>query len=184
MAYDDAYEPPPSTVRTLIEAANRGKKKVVISCDANAHHTIWGSTDINTRGESLFNYIIGTNLEICNKGDVPTFITVNRREVLDITLATKIDGFMVEGWRVSSEPSFSDHCMILFNVKFSCSTVNSYRNARKTDWIRFREVAANKLETEPLESMRTGREIDNAVNTLTNALTEAFERTCIVSKAG
>jgi len=49
-------------------------------------HTQWRSTKTNERGELLYDYILQSNLFICNKGNDPTFITRNRREVLDITL--------------------------------------------------------------------------------------------------
>jgi hypothetical protein len=61
---------------------------LIISCDVNSHHTSWGSTNINNRGESLFNYIIANGLDIMNKGNRPTFVTCNRQEVTDITIAT------------------------------------------------------------------------------------------------
>jgi hypothetical protein len=40
---------------------------LVIGCDANAHHTSWGSTNINNRGESLFNFIMANGLDITIK---------------------------------------------------------------------------------------------------------------------
>jgi len=33
---------------------------------ANAHHNVWGSSDINDRGESLLDFILSTNLYIAN----------------------------------------------------------------------------------------------------------------------
>jgi len=47
----------------------------VISCDANAHHTQWGCPNSNDRGKSLFDFILNSNLFLCNRGNVPTFIT-------------------------------------------------------------------------------------------------------------
>ena len=52
------------------------------------HNVIWGSSNDNSRGEHLLEYIILTNLEICNIGNLPTFIVANRQEVIDITLAS------------------------------------------------------------------------------------------------
>ena len=69
----DEDEPPPLAVRTLVDWCRTRGHDVVIGCDANAHHTLWRSTDINTRGESLLNYILSSNLSICNKGNRPTF---------------------------------------------------------------------------------------------------------------
>ena len=49
-----------------------------------SHHTIWGSTETNGRGELLLDFILSTNLCI---GCKPTFITRNRQEVIDIHLS-------------------------------------------------------------------------------------------------
>ncbi|XP_044759043.1 uncharacterized protein LOC123316850 [Coccinella septempunctata] len=46
----DTMFPPPNEVRKLV-AFCRGKNlQLLVACDANSHHTTWGSTDINERG--------------------------------------------------------------------------------------------------------------------------------------
>jgi hypothetical protein len=41
-------EPPPSKeVKDIIEYCHSRKKQLIIGCDANAHHTLWGSTGVN-----------------------------------------------------------------------------------------------------------------------------------------
>ena len=69
----------------------------IIGCDANAHHTIWGSTDTNSKGEYLAQFIYTNNLEVINipnrdknEGNKYTFVTGNRQEVLDLTLASPV----------------------------------------------------------------------------------------------
>ena len=59
--------------------------QLIVECDTNAHHIIWGSMDINPRGECLMEYtrMVSTNLSILNKGNEPTFIISNRKEVID-----------------------------------------------------------------------------------------------------
>jgi hypothetical protein len=61
---------------------------LIIGCDANSHHISWESTNVNNRGESLFNYIMANWLDIMNRGNSPTFVTSNRQEVTDIRVAT------------------------------------------------------------------------------------------------
>ena len=82
---------------------------LIIGCDVNAHHTSWGSADINNRGESLFNYIMANGLDIMNKGNRPTFVTTNRQEVIDVTIATLHAGNFIKDWYVSEEVNCSDH---------------------------------------------------------------------------
>jgi splicing factor 45 len=53
-------EPPPNKeVRDVIELSHNRKKQLIIRCDAKAHHTLWGSTSTNPRGESLMEGISG-----------------------------------------------------------------------------------------------------------------------------
>jgi len=66
--------PPDALVRGLAEECGKLRKGLVIGCDANAH-TQWGCPNNNDRGESLFDFIVNLNLFLCNRGNVPTFIT-------------------------------------------------------------------------------------------------------------
>jgi len=51
---------------------------LIIGSDANAHHIIWGSSDINVRGTSLMEYLSSTNLDILNIGNRPTYARSDR----------------------------------------------------------------------------------------------------------
>jgi hypothetical protein len=79
---------------------------LIFGCDANAHHIIWGSMSINPQ-ECLIEYLAQTN--ILNKGNEPTFIISNRKEVTDLTLVTDKTADLVSNWHVFDEISFSDH---------------------------------------------------------------------------
>ena len=61
----------------------------IVGTDANAHHTIRGSTDINLREEDLLAYCVSADLNFCNIGNTPTFRTITREEVLDLTLVNR-----------------------------------------------------------------------------------------------
>jgi hypothetical protein len=44
----DSEEPPPSKgLREVVDYYSRNKLQLIVGCDANAHHIIWGSMDIN-----------------------------------------------------------------------------------------------------------------------------------------
>jgi hypothetical protein len=89
---------------------------LIFGCDANAHHTSCGSTNINSRGESLFNYVVANGLDLKNKGNSPTFVTSNRQEVIDIKIATLYAGNFIKDWHVTEEVSHSDHRCIRLTV--------------------------------------------------------------------
>ena len=77
----------------------------VVGTDANAHHTIWGSSNINPRGEDLLAYCGSAELNFCNVGNKPTFRIKTREEVLDLTLVNRCAWNRVIGWHVSHVPS-------------------------------------------------------------------------------
>ncbi|XP_045471711.1 uncharacterized protein LOC123678624 [Harmonia axyridis] len=130
----DAISPPSEEVQRLIEWCRREKKQLILGCDANAHHKVWGSTDINHRGEDFLDFLFSSNIEIENVGNSPTFMNAIRREVIDLTLAIPFIAGMVKNWRVSEEPSILDHMAIEFNVEATASADVECRIPRKTDW--------------------------------------------------
>ena len=81
----------------------------IVGTDANALHTIWGSSDLNPRGEDLLAYCVSADLNFCNVGNKPTFRSKTREEVLDLTIVDWCAWDQEVGWHVSNELSFSDH---------------------------------------------------------------------------
>ena len=56
---------------------------LIVGCDSNAHHTAWGSTNCNGKGESLLEFFNSLNLGILNRGNESTFCNASRQEVID-----------------------------------------------------------------------------------------------------
>jgi len=104
--------PPAALVRGLSEECEKLKSGLVIGCDANAHHTQWGCPNNNDLGKSLFDFVLNTNLFLCNRGSVPTFITKACQTIVDLTLVSDSLVGAVKNWAVSDEHSFSDHRFI------------------------------------------------------------------------
>ena len=83
----------------------------------------------------LVDYLITTDLDILNIGTTPTFRNSVREEVIDITLCTGSILGKVKKWRVSDEPSLSDHMQIVYELEsHACSGPTWTRNSRKTNW--------------------------------------------------
>jgi hypothetical protein len=61
-------------------------------------------------------YLVSSNLNILNLGNVPTCVIHNRTEVIDLTLGTNRMGNLVSNWHVSDEPSLSDHRYICIQI--------------------------------------------------------------------
>lgn len=109
-------EAPPLEVTRLVQYCKNKKLLFLIGSDANAHSTQWGSTGDNQRGVDLMEWICEYNISVLNRGNVPTFCTAARREVLDVTMCCSKMEQSVDGWHVSQEESLSDHKHILFDV--------------------------------------------------------------------
>ncbi|XP_045460460.1 uncharacterized protein LOC123670918 [Harmonia axyridis] len=177
----DAISPPPEEVQRLIEWCRMKKKQLILGCDANAHHKVWGSTDINHRGEDLLDFLFSTNIEIVNVGNSPTFMNAIRREVIDLTLATPFIAEMVKNWRVSEEPSMSDHMAIEFNVEATAPADVECRIPRKTDWELY--IAHMSSDLKGLKyNISSNENLENASAHFTSCLKRAFENSCPLRK--
>ena len=176
MPFDSIEDPPPEMLRKLVDFCIQKNYQLIIGADANSHNTAWGSTDTNNRGDKLLDYIVSTDLHVCNVGDKPTFSIANRQEVIDITLASKGIERKISGWRVSEKENFSDHNTIHFSILTECKgQLESYRNVRKTDWTLYKSILTencnqiNFLETDSLE-VHTDK--------LTDSITNAYLDSC------
>lgn len=91
--------PPEEARRFVLETKN---KTLLLGCNANERHSLWGSSETNDRCESFYNFIIKTNLTVCNKGNTPTFTFSSteyfRRwsEVIDVTLLSENSSVRVD----------------------------------------------------------------------------------------
>ena len=92
---------------------NNEQIPTIAGTDANAHPTIWGSSDINPRGEDLLAYCVRADLNFCNVGNKPTFRTKTREEVQDLNLVNRCAWDRIVGWRVSNVLPFSNHMYII-----------------------------------------------------------------------
>lgn len=109
-AYLPGDEDVPATeLNSLVESCEREELGLIIAADSNAHHTLWGNADTNTRGEDMLNFIFSNNLTLLNNGSEPTFINARSQTVIDLTLATADLSNYIQEWHVSDELSCSDH---------------------------------------------------------------------------
>jgi hypothetical protein len=116
LPYDSEDLPPSRELEELVRYCENKNLYLTVGCDSNAHHTVWGSTNCNDRGEVLVEFLNSFNLEILNQGNEPTFCSGYRQEVIDITLGSFELLESITGWEVSLEPSLSDHRHILFTL--------------------------------------------------------------------
>ncbi len=72
--------------------------KLFTGCDTNSRQTVWGSLDVNSRGEDLCKYLMAQELLVLNKGKTPTFVTSVGQEILDLTIYSLGLQRLVWGW--------------------------------------------------------------------------------------
>lgn len=177
--HDTDNTPPPTEVRNLVEYCYRKELELLIGCDANAHHTLWGSTDTNDRGTELLDFIIENELTLYNVGGAYTFETRTRKEILDLTFGTLS---FVKDWEVSKQTSFSNHKYIRFNIRTSFGKVeNTYRNPKRTDWVKFKTLVAEKMGKANLNFDNVS-DIESSVYNIENILISSFKKTSPIRK--
>ncbi len=53
--------PPSNEMEQIVSFCEWRQKHLIIGCDANAHHTVWGCQDVNIRGQNLLDYLVTTD---------------------------------------------------------------------------------------------------------------------------
>jgi hypothetical protein len=161
----------------LVAGCRADGSHLVIGCDANVHHTTWGSSNINRRGESLFNFITANDLDIMNKGNRPTFVTCNRQEVIYIIIATFYAGNFIKDWHVTEEVSCSDQRYIRFNITRTDCSVEFYRNPRRTVWESFSTDLPGYLRGME-DSITNFTDVETAARQFKDAIISAYNDNC------
>ena len=63
----DIDDAPSDLVNKLVSFCKQQNYQFIIGSDANAHHTVWGSTNINDRGERLLKFLCSNIIEILRR---------------------------------------------------------------------------------------------------------------------
>ena len=139
-------KPDPAVIpKELLSFSDRDKIPTVIATDTNAHHTVWGSSNVNTRDMDLLMYCASAKLHFCNVGSKPTFRTRKREEVLDLILTHRNAENRLSDWHVSDVSSFSDHMYIRFRVQSGTKRTKMIRNVRRTCWNKYAKELDHRL---------------------------------------
>ena len=181
-----AEEPaPPNLLKDLLVFTENEQIPTIVGTDANALHTIWGSSDINPRGEDLLAYCASADLNFCNVGNKPTFRTKTREEVLDLTLMNLCAWNRKVGWHVSNMPSFLDHMCIRFQVKSRIQKqAKMFCNICQTCWNKYVNELEQKLSQQTLRPVPSSKEdIDVLANMVHSVITKPYEAACPMRKS-
>ena len=100
---------PSDSLKALVEDGNLGGSGLIIGCDSNSHHALWGSRTTDNRGHDLLEFLVNSGLDVVNRGTEPTFSNSRGETLIDITVCTPNLNDLIQNWRVSYEDSLSDH---------------------------------------------------------------------------
>jgi hypothetical protein len=53
-------------LKGIVSFSQEKEISIIIGCDSNSHHVIWGGTHTNSREAALIEYLYGSHLEILN----------------------------------------------------------------------------------------------------------------------
>ena len=174
MPYNSRQPPPSQLTKDLVNFCEQHNWKLIIGSDANSHNVMWGSSDDNSRGEHLLEYIVSTSLEICNVGNSPTFIVANRQEIIDVTLATMNIMDHINNWQVIGDMK-SDHRPITFDVVGEYeSHSDTYRNIRKTRWDKYKRELNSQMGNVDINNDN----LDDLTGLMNEAITKAYHESC------
>ncbi|XP_035218099.1 uncharacterized protein LOC118191411 [Stegodyphus dumicola] len=100
----------------------------IIAGDFNASSSLWGARGENERGRKVLDFISESRLVVINSEESPpTFFTTRAEGWPDLTLASFPLAHLISNWRVSDTLTFSDHRLILFEVKLPGIYYTQYR---------------------------------------------------------
>lgn len=122
---------PTSTIQNVNHCKSSGRQ-LITRCNANAHHILCESTDINPR-KSLVEYLVTSNLDVLNRENKPISL-ISHRQVIDLTLWTYHIGNLVRDWHICDKPSLSNHRYVLFQVWNEHVDKITFHDTKRTDW--------------------------------------------------
>jgi hypothetical protein len=86
--YNSEDTPPSKEFKELMRYCENENLYLAVGCNSNAHNSVWGSTNCNSREKDLVEFLNSSKLEILHQGNEPTFCSGSRLEVIDITLGS------------------------------------------------------------------------------------------------
>ncbi|KAJ8961489.1 hypothetical protein NQ318_014737 [Aromia moschata] len=171
-------ESPPRELSDLIRYCEGIGLPLLVGCDSNSHHTMWGDKEVKPKGRMLLEFLTLSGMQIANRGSVPTYFTPERQSVIDLTLCFTELLSRVVSWRVSLEVSLSDHKHIFFELDESTQLIeNGCRNPRATQWDLYLEDLKGRLIGIP-SRYESEADVEVVLNRLNSAIVESFEANC------
>jgi len=147
------------------------KLPLIVTCDTNAHHPLWGGNDINQKGQLLSEFLATMDLEVANLGNEPTFCVGNIQTIIDVTLVSRTLLCDVHHWHVSWDEVGQS------GIKWDKLAPIWCQNVKRMDWQLYDEELEASISMW-LGLIETPADIERELNVLNFAVTKAFHKAC------
>lgn len=84
----NAEHNPLMEVKHLVDYCLQTRTSLILNCDVNAHHTVWGNTNLSNRSADLLDFLKSSDVDKVNVGNILTFECAARADVLYFILCS------------------------------------------------------------------------------------------------
>ena len=160
----------------LLAFCQRNDKHLLLCADTNAHSSLWGSSDTNSRGRILEDIIIQYNLQVQNEGSHFTFFRGGARTNIDVTMTMgTILPNVISNWEVTTDVQGSDHLLLQWRLTISSPKHKFIRNMKLGDWSLFQDVLETLVSNSAPEGMWSPRLLTDRTSKFKNDIIRALD---------
>ena len=107
--------------------------------DKEQRNRLYGSNRTCPRGRLVEQFMQDKNLDVCNIGNEPTYISGKNQSTIDITLVSAEYSHLIRNWTVSNDHNHSDHRTITFEIESLQPEVTYRLNTKKMNMEGFKK---------------------------------------------
>jgi hypothetical protein len=129
--------------------AKYNQYKIIICCDSNSHHSVWGGDCVDERGEDLLEFMFENDLKCINDlNQGPTFIKICKDKIrssfIDLTLVNNKMNNHDLRWSVVDNAMNTEHRAIEISISTKTKNKNPFIRQKidynKTNWNLFFDI--------------------------------------------
>ena len=182
MYWDNTFKEPPAKFIEIVNYCTINEIPIIISSDTNAHSAMWHSKDTNPRGVWLEDFILNHDLEVLNNNPKPTYVSGERKSVIDVTMVSRSISHYFSNWRNHDKDMSTDHKLITFTGKFNEKPLPPKWNLRKAAWPVFRAIVDTELGKINIPTEWNESVIDNLTDSLHQIINKGLTQAVPLTK--
>ena len=160
----------------------RRRLGLLIGVDSNAHSSLWGNDEDNARGEALETFLMNSQMDCHNRGQIPTFHG-RGQTIIDLTLSNSYLELEVNNWGVVPGEIHSDHSLITFTCGLAEKSARKWQfNYPKADWEKFTKLLTQTFDDRPIYHKWNDTLIESEYDWFMNAIHQALTASVPLAK--